>query len=237
MKQILILSCVLLSCSAHAQKKNRVHKLFAGCNFSTDYSYRSLHNNDGSSSSDIVINARKDESAKFGYTTGLNFLIQCSDHVGFETGIQYSNKGYKTGTRSLTYFPPDPTLPTQQKTVATFNYIGIPLQLKFITGKNKLRFVSGIGLTTSLLLQAKQTIQYTYSDRRKETHTQNNTSFFKKIDLSPMISAGIDYTISNKIHLTAAPTFRYGVLKTTNTPVTESLWSAGLNAGFCYSMK
>jgi hypothetical protein len=38
------------------------------------------------------------------------------------------------------------------------------------------------------------------------------TGDFKKIDISPMFSAGIDCAISSNIRFTAEPAFRYGVI-------------------------
>jgi hypothetical protein len=51
-----------------------------------------------------------------------------------------------------------------------------------------------------------------------------------------MVSAGVDYKLNNKMHLLAEPTFRYGIIKTKDAPVTEHLWNAGLNVGFYYSL-
>ena len=238
MKQLLILITTLATLTVKGQDKNPPQKILIGFNFSPDYSSRTLKNNDGSPSSDLVIQSRNDnEVAKFGFTTGLNVCFNFSQLVGLETGIQFSNKGYKTKNQDLTYFPPNPSLPTKAKTNYAYQYIGIPLKARFSFGKSKVRFVSSIGLMTNILLNVKQTANYEYSNGKTEKKSQSSKSGFNKVDISPMLSVGVDYKLNNKIHLFAEPTFRYGVIKTKDTPVTEHLWNVGLNVGFYYALK
>ena len=83
-----------------AQLKKTDNKILIGYNFSIDNNYRTLKNNDGKAMTDIVIESRNaNEIAKFGYTTGFNLLFNCSKNWGFETGIQYSNNGFKQKNR------------------------------------------------------------------------------------------------------------------------------------------
>jgi hypothetical protein len=238
MKQLLILVTTFASLTVLGQNTNPTQKILIGFNFSPDYSFRTLKNNDGASSTDLVIKNRNDiETTKFGYTTGLNICINFSQLVGFETGIQFSNKGYKTKNQDLVYFPPSPSSPTKAKFIYAYQYIGIPLKAKFSFGKGKVRFHSSIGFMTNFLLNIKQTSNYEYSNGKTEKKSQSSKSGFKTVDISPMISVGIDYKLNNKIHLLAEPTFRYGVIKTKDAPVTEKLWNAGLNVGFYYALK
>lgn len=232
MKQLLLFLAILASFDASAQK------ISIGYNFSSDYNYRTLKNNNGSTSAGIAIESRNDdETARFGYTTGLNVCFGLSKQLALETGIQYSNKGYGTRNLYLAYTQPDPAAPVRAKFVYAYQYIGIPVKAKFIVGKSKLRFIAGIGFTTSLLLNYKQTVTYEYFNGSTEKKTQSSTSGFNKVDLSPMISAGVDYKLNNKMHLFAEPTFRYGLIRVKDAPVTEKLWNAGLNVGLYYVLK
>lgn len=240
MKRVFILFTTFSSLIVHGQEIKPIkkfNKIFIGYNFSPDYSFRTLKNNDGSSSSDIVIKNRNEiELAKFGFTTGLNICFSFTNLIGLETGIQYSNKGYKTKNQDLIYFPLNPSLPTKAKTIYTYQYIGIPVKAMFTVGKSRTRFLSSVGFMTNFLLSAKQTTNFEYSDGKTDEKKQSTTSGFKKIDISPMISVSIDYEINDKIHFLAEPTFRYGVIKTKDAPVTEKLWNAGLNIGFYYGL-
>ncbi len=177
------------------------------------------------------------EMVKFGYTTGINLCFNFSQLIGLETGIQFSNKGYKTKKMDLIYFPPNPALPSKVKFTYAYQYIGFPLRVKFSMGKSKIRFLTSIGLMTNFLLNVKQTANYEYNNGSTEKKTQSSTSGFNKIDISPMMSIGIDYKLNNKIHLIAEPTFRYGIIKIKDAPVAERLWNAGLNFSCYYVFK
>ena len=80
-------------------------------------------------------------------------------------------------------------------------------------------------------------MHYEYSNGNTEKKSQSSTSGFNQVDISPMLSVGVDYKLNNKIHLYAEPTCRYGVVKTKDAPVVENLWNAGLNFGFYYALK
>ena len=56
---------------------------------SLDYTFRTLKDGGGNSSTDPVINSRNEiKKTKFGYTTGFNITFHFSDLLCFETGIQ-----------------------------------------------------------------------------------------------------------------------------------------------------
>jgi hypothetical protein len=238
MKQLLILAITWLPLTIKSQDKNPVQKILIGFSFSPDYSFRKLKNGDGNSSTDLVIKSRNEmEIAKFGYTTGLNVCFKFSQSVGFETGIQFSSKGYKTKDQDLVFFPPDASLPTKQQTIYAYQYIGLPLKARFSFGKNKVRFISGIGVAANFLLNVKQTFKYEYADGKTEKKSQSSKSGFRSVDISPFVSIGVDYKLNDQFLLFAEPAFRYGLIKTKDAPVTEKLWSAGLNIGFYYTPK
>ena len=238
MKQLLTLLLTFLSAITFGQKSKQANKISIGYSFSPDYNFRTLKNGDGNSSTDLVIKSRDDiEKAKFGYTTGLNVTFHFSDLLGFETGVQYSNKGYKTKEQDLTYFPLNPSLPNKATTNYSYQYIGIPLKAKFTFGKSKARFISSAGFMTNFLLNVKQSTNYKYPDGKTEKKNQSSTSGFNKIDISPMVSIGVDYKLTGKIHLLAEPTFRLGLKKTKDAPVKEKLWNAGVAFGISYDLK
>lgn len=213
-------------------------RIMIGVNFSPDYNFRTLTNKDGSSSNNIVIKSRNElEKAKYGYTTGLNVCINFQKHVALETGIQYSNKGYKTKNLNLIFAPPNSGLPVKSQSIYAYKYIGVPLRVKFTFGTSKIRFLSSAGFMTNFLLKVKQTDISEYANGKTEEKTQSTTSGFKKVDISPLISVGIDYKLTDKIHVLAEPTFRYGVLKTRDAPVKENLWSTGVNIGVYHGLK
>lgn len=238
MKRISIFLTALASFTVQAQDIKPVPKVLLGYTFSPDYCFRTLANSDGNPSTDLAIKSRNNiEVAKFGYTTGLNVLINFSQTVGFETGLLFSNKGYQTKNQDLVYFPGSPNLPTKAQLTYAYQYIGIPLKVKFSAGKSKTRFISSMGVITSFILTVKQTTKLEYSDGRTAKNSSSSAQGFDKVDISPVISFGIDHQLNNKIHLIAEPSFRYGILRTKDAPVKEHLWNMGLNIGLYCALR
>ena len=239
MKKTIFLLIAIASFKASAQDAKTESKFSIGFNFSPDYNFRTIKSSENGSGVDVVVESRNErEIEKFGYTTGFNLSISLSKKVAFETGIKYSNKGYQTKAIDFVFEgnPTNPLLPAKATHRYIYQYIGVPLKLNLFFGEGDLRFVSGIGITTNFLLNVQSRNNFEYSDGKKETTKSKDTDGFNKIDVSPTLSLGIDYKLTNTIHLRAEPTFRYGIIKTTSTPVTEHLWNAGVNLGVSYQL-
>jgi Outer membrane protein beta-barrel domain len=245
MKKQLLLLMTIFTLAAHGQDtpKSKLpkgfKKILIGFNISPDYNNRILRNNDGAGTSGLIIDLRnKRETGRLGFTTGVNICFNFTKNMGFETGIQYSGKGYQIPTYDLVYAVPDPTAPVRAKFVYRYHYIDIPLKINITKGNGKLRFIAAAGITTNILIRAMETtiLEYAYNSKRDEM-TSESPYNFKNINISPTISLGIDYRINDKMNLRAEPTFRYGLLKNINAPIAEHLWNAGLNMGFYYGLK
>ncbi len=247
MKLPLLLCCIftLLCFSALAQNPTEAkspksfHNLLIGFNFSPDYAYRKLKNNDGSTSSQIVIDSRNNsETAKLGFSTGLSFCYNLTKHFGLETGIQYSNKGYKAKKKSgFVFAQPEPNIPTSFKVKYSNHYIGIPIIANMSFGKKKLRCISSIGLVSGVFIRETQrnTTKYGDGTKRKTKHT---TSFeYNNVEFAPTISLGVEYPINSHWLIRARPTFQYGISKIIYAPVTGHLWNAGANLSIYRGLK
>ncbi len=237
----MIILASAFSTAVHAQKNEvpkNIKAVYAGMHFSPDYSFRTLKNTSDASINDLIMGMRNDiEIARFGYTTGLNLLFHCSKYVGFETGIQYSNKGYGSKYREIIFQIPEPGLPVKFKSTYSYQYVGIPLKARFVFGDNKARLLSSVGFITNWLLQVKQSTVLAYADGRTESRKQSSREDFNRLDLSPIVSVGIDYRVSDKLYLSVEPTFRYGLLKTAESTIAEHLWSAGVQFGIYQKLR
>jgi len=227
-------------------------RLLIGVNVSPDYCYRSLQNNNGSSTSSNIIDLRnKNEGPKFGYTAGLNVCYNISKLLGIEAGLQYSNKGFMNSLKNSELNFGDPIAPRNgivypnggitilipSKFIYNYIYLDIPVRAIFSFGRRRIQFLASAGLTTNILLKATQTNIFENVNGSNKRETNDQIYNFKSLNISPLISAGIDYRISNKINLRIEPTIRYGILKIIDTPVTAHLWNAGLNISCYYTFK
>ena len=164
MKNLTLFLLTLTAFSSYGQDKTKetptadFKRVQIGINVSPDVCFRTLKNNDGSWSSDLVVDQRnKMETVKVGYTAGLNVCFNIKKFVGLETGIQYSNKGYQTKKQDLIFGQPDPSLPKQSKFVYDFHCIDIPVKANFTIGKKKVRFFTSVGVTTNIFIKETQT--------------------------------------------------------------------------------
>ena len=237
----MIILAFALSTAVHAQKTETPKNpkaVYAGIHLSPDYSFRTLKNTSDAAVNDLIIGMRNDiEIARFGYTTGVNLLFHCSKNVGLETGIQYSTKGYSSKYREIIFQIPEPGLPEKFKSTYSYQYVGIPLKARFVFGDNKIRLLSSVGIITNWLLQVKQSTVLAYADGRMESSKQSSKEDFNRLDLSPIVSVGIDYRFSDKLYLSVEPAFRYGLLKTAKSTIAEHLWSAGVQFGIYQKLR
>ena len=224
--KIILIPVALFVCSfANAQKSNtntsgtEKNNVRVGVSFSPDITNRSYPNNR------LGRIQREFETSKFGYTTGVNFIFNKSKSLEFETGLLYSRKGYQTKNNTLIPEQPDPAMPVKAKFIYNYNYIDIPLKVNVVFGESNVRFITGAGVVTNILLGEKVTSIFEYSNGNTVKKTEPSTFNNKKINLSPMISAGVDYKLKEKTSLRLEPTFRYGLLQ-------PNIWSAGLNVDY-----
>lgn len=243
MQKLLLLLVILISISASAQ----TNKLVIGITASPDICYRTLKNNGGGEIAELIINYRNDyEHPKLGYTAGMSVCYNLSERIGIETGLQYATKGetsinsdFKSGDHLDSNYgfvsAKDPT--TELKSIYNYNYLDIPVRAIFSFGQRKIRFISSIGLTTNVFLYATKKNIYTFESGEKKTEKVDQPYTFKPVGLTSTISAGIDCQLNNKMNLRVEPTFRYGLSKIIDTPVTARLWSAGLNITCYYAIQ
>jgi len=235
-KAIFILA---LSFTAVAQEKpsNNFNRFQLGINFSPDACYRTLKNNNGDEFINNIITLRNDtETIKIGYSAGLNMQFNLNRFLGLGLGVHYSNKGYQLKKQDVVppTSQPDPSLPEQFQFIQNFQTIDLPLGVNFTFGKNKLRFITCIGATANFLIKESQTTVLYYSDRTDKTNSAN-TYDYKKFNVSPFLSLGIDYKINQNMNIRIEPTFRYGIKKIIDAPITAYLFNAGLNVGYYYN--
>lgn len=241
MKQALFIVLLFSSFAATAQrmiKRNpaKHQQLWVGITVSPDYNNRTL-SSDGSMAADIVKDSRdKREMGQFGYTAGLAVHYNLSEQWSIEAGVQYAQKGYRTKKENLVWQQPSPAFPTTSKFIYDYFFIDIPLQATYTTGTGNCRFFYSAGLALNIFLEGEATGIFEYANGSKDKSTGPATTNEKKLSLSPLLSAGIDYTFKPNMHFRLAPVFRYGITKMIDAPVSERLWNAGLNLGFYYRL-
>lgn len=213
-------------------------KLLIGVNFSPDISYRTL---DGSSDIAISLIKSRDSQEKpdFGFTTGINFQYHISSLIGLELGAQYSTKRYvnKNNEQFIVGVLGDPSIPTKVEYFYRYNYIDVPVRVLFKIGKSKFKFIPSAGLAMNFFLDTSSKFEAKMPDGSTTTKKFDHGTTFNSMNLSSLISVGINYEINEKFDLSIEPTLRAGILPIADAPVKERFWNAGLNLSFYYRLK
>jgi opacity protein-like surface antigen len=237
-RQLLLISTAVLSLTvAYSQDSTVVkdRRFYIGASFSPDYSYRTLTKNDDTLSSASWTRIKNLEDSiykpKYGFTTGICFGFQINKRLSIETGILYSDKGYKTVPILTIYDWSQP--PAKATNIIKYVYMDIPLKANYTFLKKRLQIVVSIGAVLNRYRYSRtKTIPETPTATFKE-QVYKNTYDYNSINISPTVSVGVKYKISNRINLRAEPTFRYGLLGIDDKSYASThLWSAGLNFGF-----
>jgi hypothetical protein len=227
MKKSLLIILILSTSLSFGQNKSSLSENTSkgfqlGLTASPDYCFRTMPN--------------YFEVPKLGYTFGLNTAYQFNQFFSLETGLHYSNKGTQTSMLDLVFIQPEPLVPNQAKYIYNYHFIDIPLKANFTLGSRKIRFFTSVGLTTNFFIKETQTNVYVYSDRTEINTISPNFTDFRKVNFTPTLSTGIDWSLHPNVNLRVEPNFQYSVFTLTKTPSTGNLFSAGLKMSVYYRL-
>ena len=215
----------------------KTKRIAIGLTFSPDYCYRKLSPD---ATSQWIADSRDNlEIPKFGFTTGLSLLFQLNKRLTFETGLQYSNKGEKTKSYSLTWNTPsgqpDPALPTKNTFIYHYNYLDIPVKVNYNILTKRLKFFVSGGISTNVFLFQKTTSILEYSDGRTETNNSTGSGL-SRINFAVLAGLGINYDLTSRLTFRIEPTYRRSITSIINAPIKGYLYSAGINTGIYFKL-
>jgi hypothetical protein len=127
----------------------------------------------------------------------------------------------------------------QASLVFNYSYLDFPLKVNYTFFKTRVRMIVGLGATLDVLLKAN--FSSDPPEILESAFSQSGNSFKftgKKINISPIVSIGIQYQLSEKMNFRIEPTYQYGLLGLDDKSYKSiHLWSAGINVGYYYRVK
>lgn len=237
MKYLILLFSSLLILNSYGQGNQDFKKVLLGVNFSPDYCYRALRNTTGSADVDFIIREWNNiEIPKPGFTAGCDVGINFSRRVGMGVGVQYASKGYQTKFLPLIFGQPTPDDPQQARMIYRYNYIEVPVKVNYKYGENNYRLIAGAGLIAGVLSSTNNSTKLKFSDGRTDRKNYPGRQSFDKVNLSLLVSLGLEVNLSKRLNLRIEPTFRHEVLESNRSPIATNFWSAGLNMGVYFGL-
>ncbi len=206
-----------------------------------------LVNKADDSSLRTVIELRNEtEAAKLSLSAGVSLGYRLNKNYGLETGLQYSNLGYKTKKSEFGSFADqanpffgssgNASNPSQWQVFYSFHYLGIPFKVNYRSGSDQWFFVSSLGLNAEFLLVPRQKQILYGSDGTKESSRETLGDQFNSFNLSPCFSLGLEYRLTRQMCIRAEPTFNYGLLQIIDSSISGHLWSTGLRLGCFWNL-
>ena len=115
-------------------------------NLKTSYDYRILENQDVRDGY---------EKGKINYSLGIDLIKEFKSNFGLKTGIRYLKIGYKTNDEDLIWpsehdgqggYDPNPILPFSGTIEHVYEYIQVPVNLRYYLNSGKTKFYCDGGL-------------------------------------------------------------------------------------------
>lgn len=229
----------VLALAGQAQESAPSNKWCFGGRLSPSVSYRQL-NADGSATAESITRVRNDrERPQVGGGAEAFWNYRVSQRFSVEAGIGLSVIRYMTDLDELTFGDPiDPSrgfvsmgaVIEDVRIRYDYFHADLPIRAVFTLGKGRIRSISSLGLTTSVLVTARTTTIFSLADGSTERNSATNSNF-DRLGLFATFSTGIMYALNDRIDLRIEPQARYGLLPIMDAPISEHLWSAGLGLG------
>jgi hypothetical protein len=181
---------------------------------------------------DLSLKINENETAKFGYRAGLNFMFTIKKEKWFlNTGLVYANRGFQSKKINIENTLNEPKIAENQRYRYHFHYTDIPLQVQYyLIEKNTFKGFVAFSAIPSFMFRESM-IHIYYKDNN--TDRVRNGSFPNRFfNVFTGISGGILYNITDKHTLLVEPHFEYGWISLQNEAFVTRLWSFGLKAGF-----
>jgi hypothetical protein len=243
MKHISFILLLSISTFSTAQEKNKEpdqktssDKKFSFTGFaSADYTYRTLFitknaDTGNTEAYNAIINSRNNiEKPNFTFSGGFSIVWNSGKWYNLETGITYSDRGYKTDWIEVTGFS-DPLVPDSIKLNYHFRYLEIPA--KFMIGLSQKTLYGGVGLSPGFLFRADADFHQLFADGHKEKSNSVEPYDFKRFSLAGSAHIGLRFRLNEKYSIRTESYFKIGALDIIDAPLSNRLWSTGLNVIF-----
>lgn len=214
-----ILFCVICCSLSIAQNKH------IGINLSSDFSHHYTKYED------LRLKINENETAKFGYKAGFNFLFPLKGEKWIaNTALIYANRGYQSRKMDIQNPLNEPKIARSQRYRYHFHYIDVSLQARYYAlEKQNIRGFVAVSAVPAFMFRESIVHIYYFSDN---TDRVRNGSFPNRFfNVFAELSAGADYTLTDKYTISIEPHFQYGWISLQNESFVTRLWSVGIKAG------
>jgi len=187
-----------------------------------DYNFRTLNTNDDSETVAKIMNYRKDETGRLNWRIGLNYNKKLTTKIFLKSGLRLASVGYAMFDSKNSNW-------LEIHSTSDYWYLEIPITGRYEFSNKKLSFFFELGLAPNIYLT---TFDKAKTDLDKELKfRRNRNSYFNNLQFVSIVSAGLNYNLTDQLQLFGQPIFRYHLTKLYDAPIEEHLNSYGLEFG------
>ena len=219
------------------KKEEKPFHLSATLFFSPDIAWYHIEEDQLGNQSETVSEIKKSEHHEFSSTAGAWIGNRLNKHWSLQSGLAFSNTNitlrpktiyaqgdingnikYRVNISSgygyiLPSFQNAPVIGDSLRvTTAThkLRYVGIPVAIKYSTGKGKINFEATAGVTVNFLTKGKLETEV-QKGPNNEVDILNNIQGLKSTYISVLAGAGAEYKLTKKLSVTLMPTARFAL--------------------------
>jgi hypothetical protein len=187
--------------------------LSIGLFYSPGVSYRQLN---FSSTDEWIEKVRNnDEIPKYSFSTGAKIGVTIADRVSVVTGLMFTNRGERTKETQLTWQTSSQDYPQSSRTVVSYRYLELPLQVMYaIHKKQRLALYLTGGISFNLLLSKATKVKVEFPDGDIQTIKSSKRAGNNRFGFCTSLGFEASYRLSNKISFIIGPTFHRSVTPT-----------------------
>lgn len=230
---ILLFPIALFGSNLDSIKKS---KISIGVHVVPNYSFRFLKSSDEFK---WILNARKEESAAFRLSIGLETKIVFNDRIDFILGLQYNDHGYNFISSNVVDGSTGDSLLVNFR--YHYKYLDIPIKLNYklnIWGKG---IFFDIGVSPSVYLNYGYDFEVKYPNGKIIKGNENprtDYTHIKDVNFFCYTGLGVNFNLYKNWMLNIEPIFSFSLTSTAGgkSEVKELLYSAGINTGIYFNL-
>ena len=223
-----------LSNYLYSQTPSNERKISLGIAFAGVNAFRNLSSSEESTTLAYIIEIRnRSESQDFKYSVGIHLAYKFSESLHLETGIDYATRGYKSSAVLIDLYEEEIG---KVESSIDYRYINLPVVANFSFGKGKIKPLISGGVLVTFFIE-----QINFNKLFLNDGTQNNSrksfdSSKHMLGLMGKIGGGVSISLSKHFYTNVIVLYSHELLKTSNTPITEKLYSYGVQLGVYYRL-
>ena len=202
--------------------------LSIGFSFTPESAYRTTKAVDVVGESQLW--AAKSEKSKFGFTTGLSLDYRITDRFSFETGMLFSNKGYKDNL--LVREDENDFQGKEMDMHYSFCYLEVPLKVKFYFAElYGFSWYASAGLIPQTFLSKKIKLE---NGMDITTIYPDGSVKSNSINVSTFIGLGLEYGFNPHLFLDVEAGYKHSLVPVNDEALKRYLYSLGLDFTLYY---